>query len=80
MRKIGNIAIVVFLVGFCYILMMLFQPAINTLVATANSTSNWTAHSSFGYAQSALVGWPFWAYLVPVSIGSVAVVGILKGD
>ncbi len=80
MRKIGNIAIVIFLVGVAYILMMLFQPAINTMVATANSTSNWTAHPSFGYAQAALVGWPFWSYLVPVSIGSVAVVVILKGE
>ncbi len=80
MKKIGTILVVMFLVGFAYILMMMFQPATNAMIETANSTVNWTAHSSFGYAQAAMVGWPFWSYLVPVSIGTIAIVAILKGD
>jgi len=80
MRKIGSIAIVVFFVGLVYILMMLFQPATLAMIETTNSTANWSAHSSFSYAQAALVGWPFWSYIIPVSIGTIAVVGILKSE
>ena len=80
MRKIGNILLVIFLIGMAYVFLMLFQPATNSIITTANSSSNWTAHPSFGYAQAVITGWPFWAYLVPVSIGSICVVAILKGD
>ena len=80
MRKIGHIALVVFMIGVLYLLMMIFQPAINSMVETANSTVNSTAHDSFKYAQAALLGWPFWCYLIPVAIGMILVVAILKGE
>ena len=80
MRKSGHILITVFLVGFAYILMMLFQPTVNNMVETSNSSIDWTGHESFEYAQVVLIGWPFWSYLVPVTIGTAVVIKILKGE
>jgi len=80
MKKIGAILMVLFLVGFAYLLMIMLQPSTNAMIETTNSTVNWTAHSSFGFAQAAMVGWPFWSYLIPGSIGTIAIVGILKGE
>ena len=61
-------------------LMIMFQTPINAMIETTNSSVNWTAHSSFGLAQAAMVGWPFWSYLIPGSIGTIAIVFTLKGD
>lgn len=80
MNKIGKLIMLCAMVGFLYVLMMLLQPATNTMVETANTSANWSAHSSFEYAQAVMIGWPFWAYLVPVGIGIPAAVAILKGE
>lgn len=80
MKKFGLLFVTTMMVVLCYILMMLFQPSINTMIASTNSTVNWTQHSNFALAQAAMVGWPFWAYFIPASIGLIAWVAILRGD
>lgn len=80
MKKIGLLFVTTFMVVMAYLLMMLFQPSINSMIQTTNSTVNWTAHSNFGLAQAAMIGWPFWSYLIPGSIGLIAWVAILKGE
>ena len=76
MNKLGQILIVFVFVTVAYIMLMLLQPFTNSVVATANvSTANWT---NFPGGQEAVVGWPLWSYFVPISIGLVAVVSILR--
>lgn len=81
MKKIGRIALICFFVGMAYLLLIVFQPITNAMVETANTgTANWSEHPNYRYAQAVLVGWPFWAYLVPGTIGTFAVVVTLKQE
>lgn len=80
MRKIGHLILLCGFIGLLYLLMMAFQPATNTIIESANSSINWTAHKSFGLAQAAMVGWPFWVYLIPAGIGIPLAVAIIKGE
>lgn len=80
MRKFGHLIILIIFVGILYLMMMMFQPSINAMIETANSSVNWSANEHFPLAQAAMVGWPFWAYLVPAGIGIAGAIGILKGE
>lgn len=77
MKKLGMIILVFFFVGLAYLIMMTLQPFTNQVIDTVNSTANWT---NYPETQAVLVGWPFWAYLLPAGMGMVAVFFILKGD
>lgn len=63
-----------------YILMLTLQPTTNQIIASANSSINWTANDNFGLAQDVMIGWPFWSYLLPAVFGIVGAIAILKGE
>lgn len=74
--KIFWVAVIVVGIIGTYILMAAMQPAILDIVETANqSTSNWDKVVG---AQDALVSMPFWLWFIPVLVGGVAIVGILR--
>lgn len=75
LQKAGWILIIYCVIGLVYVLMMTFQPFTNSVVATVNASVNWT---EFPETQALMVGWPFWSYFVPASIGLVLTVMILR--
>jgi len=80
LKKVGRIILTVAFVGILYIMMALFQPAINTLIVSANTSANWSAHAEFPKTQALMIGWPFWSYLIPASIGVIVSVQILRSN
>lgn len=80
MNKIISLVMIVVVVGIMYMFMILLQPTMSSIISSANTSINWTAHADFERAQAAMIGWPFWAYLIPGSLGIVAVIGVLKGQ
>ena len=66
-------------IGFiiCMVIMTAIQPITNELVATANSTTNWT---NFESTQHAIEAWPLYYWFIPVGIYLIAFVWILKTD
>lgn len=82
MKKVGQLILIFAFVVFCYLFMMALQPFTNAVVESTNSTiaaasSNWTNYKG---AQAVLVGWPFWAYLIPASFGAILTVGVLRSE
>lgn len=81
MRKIGLVAVVCFLVGICYLLMLVVMPVATDLAATSNATmqasSNMTLYP--GAAES-VVAMPWVMWFAPGVIGMAVIVFILKKD
>ena len=75
MGKLGRLIIIIGLVIMAYLMLMVLQPFTNVAIQTANASANW---SNFPGGQEAIVGYPFWVYLIPFLIGMLAVVGILR--
>lgn len=77
MKKIGTLVIIYAVVVVVYLLMMALQPFTNAMVETANATVNATTYPE---TQAVLVGWPFYAYIVPGGIAIIATIAVLKGN
>lgn len=82
MRKYVSVFLIIVFVTLAYLLLMMVQPTINSVVVSANTTigasSNW---SDYPETQAVLEGFPFWIWFVPATIGGAAVVITLKkGD
>jgi len=64
---------------FTYVIMLVLQPATNTIVSTANaSTGNWTADPGFEMAQGVINSFPIWQWLLPGFIGLFGIVMIWR--
>lgn len=75
MKTVGALILIIIFVSIAYLMMMMLQPTTNALVATANTSSNWT---NFPGSQEVIVGWPFWSYLIPGALGLIMVVAVLR--
>ena len=75
MKKVGTLALIIFTIGFVYLMLLVFQPTINSMAETANSSVNATTYPE---TQAVIQGFPFWIWLVPASVGMVAVVVTLS--
>ena len=75
MKTAGTLAIIIFLVGMAYLIIIVMQPVTNSIVESVNATIDWT---NYPETQAVLIGWPLWAYFVPATIGMVAVVIVLS--
>ncbi len=77
MNKIGALLIITFGVVVTYLLLLVFQPTFNSIISTANTTSSVGSGHYWG-AQAFLLGIPWFVSFIPVIIGLIAVVMVLK--
>lgn len=79
MNKIGAVAIVIFVVIVCYLILLVAMPIVADLASTANATitasSNLTMYPG---TQGFLLSTPWIMFFVPGVIGMVAIIIILK--
>jgi len=78
-KKILAVAIVCTLVAGCYLFMMVVMPFLGDVISTSNATitadSNW---ANYPGSQGAFISIPWILWFVPVTIGMVIIVIILK--
>lgn len=58
-------------VVFAYIMMAAFQPGVNDIIATANTSGNWT---NFRDAQAVVTSYPLYSWFIPGLVGLIAIV------
>lgn len=77
MKKIGYLIMIYSAVIVVYLMMMALQGFTNDIVTTVNASATWT---NYPETQAVLIGWPFWAYLIPAALGLIATVNVLRGE
>lgn len=79
MGKIGQVFIVMFVVGMAYLLLMVVRPVLTETASTANTTMHATSNMSLypGTAET-VIAMPWILWFVPAVIGIAVIVMILK--
>jgi len=75
MQKLGATVFLVIVVIFVYFLMTALQPMTNEMVATANTSANWT---NFESTQNAILAYPIYQWFLPGLLGVVGLVIIWR--
>ena len=73
--KYVYVAGIIIAVIFIYILLAAEQPAITSIVASANASGNWTG---FEETQNAINAFPFYMWLIPGAVGAIGIVIALR--
>ncbi len=79
MNKLGGVAIIVFVVGVLYLLLMAVFPVLTDVVNTANTSMAASSNmSNYPGTTEALLASPWFLWFVPGCIGMIAIVIHLK--
>jgi hypothetical protein len=77
MKKMGTVAMLSIALVLCYLILIACQPAINSIVTTANASTNWTGYES---TQNTINSFPLYVWFVPFLIYIIVIAIVMKTD